>query len=72
MVYYIYPFITACRVDANGWKGRCDGFLRDFKTGKVLSGRIRLELCLYNHFRWAYWPYKKLWRIGSKIKSKLQ
>ena len=57
--------------DSREYEGRCDGFLRDFKTGKVLSNRIRLELCLYNHFRWAYWPYKKLWSIGSKIKAKL-
>lgn len=59
-------------LDSKRNDGRCDNFLRSFKTDKMLSKRTRFEVGLYNTSHWAYWRYRNLWYTGSRVKAKLK
>lgn len=59
-------------LDSKRNDGRCDNFLRSFKTDKMLSKRTRFEVGLYNTSHWAYWRYRNLWNTGSRVKAKLK
>ena len=56
--------------DSKNYAGRCDEFIRDFKTGKRLSKGIRFEVNLYNVSPWVYWKYRSITSLGEQIRAK--
>lgn len=67
-----YRLFDYCVRDSEKNAGRCDSFLKDFKSGRVLSKKTRFELNLYNTSHWAYGQYRDFMSMGSRVKAKLR
>lgn len=65
-----YKLFAYYVLDSKQNGGRCDGYLRDFKTGRTLLNRTRFDVSLYNISPWGYWQFKKLRNIVSSVRGK--